>query len=153
MTCNEIDAQDLIECYLAGGLEEAERQKFEDHYFGCDDCFERLKIARAMRATRDSRDGMFWSTFSHSLRRSVWQPIAALIAIALLGTLYLKSPSSRTAPVEQATDRIAERSPIENNAVKEESLTSQLAHVEPPPYAPRGCVRRKTKVGFSLRGR
>ena len=49
MNCEQIVESNCVELYLAGKLSEAEREAFEQHYFGCDRCFERVQVVRATR--------------------------------------------------------------------------------------------------------
>jgi tetratricopeptide (TPR) repeat protein len=47
MKCHEF--QDLIEAYLLGTIEEAQRERFEEHFFQCRKCFLGLKINENLR--------------------------------------------------------------------------------------------------------
>ena len=138
MNCHEIDKNEVIDRYLSGGLSEAEQHIFEDHYFGCEDCFEHLRIARALQAKPKSRQSRSWTLYPSPGRwRSVLLPIAALAAVALLITIYWNWPTSKVSPFQQDTENVAGRSPVEYKPAEErETLISQLARFEPPPYAP-----------------
>jgi anti-sigma factor RsiW len=47
--CIGSPAQEMAEQYLVGGLPEAEAERFEDHYFGCDLCHEHLLTLKEIR--------------------------------------------------------------------------------------------------------
>jgi anti-sigma factor RsiW len=49
VNCEELRNGDLIERYVAGDLDAAARDRVEAHYFECDDCFEQVQLARALR--------------------------------------------------------------------------------------------------------
>lgn len=44
-----VEANDLVEAYLAGRLSESDRDAFEAHYFDCETCLERLETANGLR--------------------------------------------------------------------------------------------------------
>ncbi len=48
-TCSGLPADQCAEDYLLGALSEAESAAFEDHYFGCAECLDRLESLRAVR--------------------------------------------------------------------------------------------------------
>lgn len=45
MTCPLDDRSEIISAYLSDGLPDADKLTFEEHFFGCPDCFHNLKIA------------------------------------------------------------------------------------------------------------
>lgn len=87
----------LIDRYIRGELTGAEKERFEEHYFGCDDCFDALRETRmlaetirkngkkifpespSLRLTRDSNRGSFFTG---------WKIFAAAALIAG-GLIYL----------------------------------------------------------------
>jgi anti-sigma factor RsiW len=50
MDCGRVRAENVGERYLAGGLDEAGRDEFEEHYFACAACFADLEKLRALQA-------------------------------------------------------------------------------------------------------
>ncbi len=46
MTHNEIEQRDIIDEYVRNHLQQDVRQLFEEHYFGCDQCFEKVQMAQ-----------------------------------------------------------------------------------------------------------
>jgi tetratricopeptide (TPR) repeat protein len=138
MDCDQINARDVIERYLSGELSDTERQDFEDHYFECADCFEILRIARALRMSADPAKSRFWArfTFPSRFRLAFW-PIGALIAIVLVGTIYWNRPASKVAPshgnVDGHADSVVARSPVGTPSSEELSkLPSQMLHAGAP---------------------
>jgi hypothetical protein len=51
----QIEDEEIIERYVRNQLPETERKAFEEHFFGCDDCFEKLQVAeRFVAGVRDA---------------------------------------------------------------------------------------------------
>ncbi len=46
MTHNEIEQRDIIDEYVRNRLQQDVRQLFEEHYFGCDQCFQKVQMAQ-----------------------------------------------------------------------------------------------------------
>ena len=61
MTHKEIEEQEIIERYVLHQLTPDERLAFQEHYFGCDECFGQTQIAARFIASvhQASRTGMF----------------------------------------------------------------------------------------------
>lgn len=51
MTCEEVERDELVERYVLGRLEKPQRDAFEDHYFNCSTCLERLQVVDDLRGT------------------------------------------------------------------------------------------------------
>ncbi len=49
MDCRRVAEAEVIERYLRGELHPSERLQFEIHYFGCDRCFEDLRVSFTLR--------------------------------------------------------------------------------------------------------
>jgi hypothetical protein len=55
MMHEQIEDQEIIERYARNQLEPAERKAFEEHYFSCDECFEKLQATeRFIAGVRDA---------------------------------------------------------------------------------------------------
>jgi len=136
MDCNDINEQDAIERYLTDELSEPDRQSFEDHYFGCADCFERLKIARALqRRSVQTRNGFVSTSYFSGRFRATLVPLCVVLAFAISATVYWRGRESRV--LRQAAESGAtDRTTIDRDAEvrKKETLLAQLAQVEPAPY-------------------
>jgi tetratricopeptide (TPR) repeat protein len=87
MTCQQIEAEGVIEQYLANRLTNAARKQFEVHYFGCDQCFEGLEAYRAAATVlrRPPRT-----------RRWIWAAAAA--AVVIIGLRFMPHPVSHPPP-------------------------------------------------------
>lgn len=83
MTCKQIEAEGVIEQYVANRLTNAARKQFEVHYFGCDQCFEALEAYRAA-ATALRRPPR--------TRRWIWAAAAA--AVVIVGLRFIPHPVS-----------------------------------------------------------
>ncbi len=49
MDCKRIEHEEVVEKYLAGRLDRAEREEFEAHYLSCAKCQEELELVRAIQ--------------------------------------------------------------------------------------------------------
>src|ERR1700756_2458927 len=55
MMHREIDEQEIIERYVRNQLSPEERRSFEEHFFGCEECFEKLRTTeRFIAGLRDA---------------------------------------------------------------------------------------------------
>ena len=50
MTCEDVERDEVAEQYVLGRLEQDQQEAFEDHYFNCTQCLERLRVMEEMRA-------------------------------------------------------------------------------------------------------
>lgn len=120
--CFQVDREDLIERYVAGEaakppLAEAERAAFEEHYFACTACFDKLQAARASRAAlvaMQANRGRHW-----------WVGWAAAAAV-LLGAF---GPWTALRP--RSSSGIAQTTTPPRRAVP-----AELARLDPPRYDP-----------------
>lgn len=143
MKCNEIDEQDVLERYLLKRLSEAEQDAFEQHYFECNSCFERLQLAKAIQETDGVRDPSnragFSSVFLGLPRNSInaVTVITLLLAgIAFATWRYHVRDNQSTAQVlrEQSRDIASSNVRATTSAVL--SPIAELARIDPPPYTP-----------------
>jgi anti-sigma factor RsiW len=99
MTHEEIRSREIPEAYVRGRLSESERAAFEDHYFGCDECFEQVEaLQKFIDGVREAADrgalgpapeaaGGTW------FRTAFFVACAASLALAVLAgwsTLFLR---------------------------------------------------------------
>jgi hypothetical protein len=96
----QIEDEEIVERYVRKQLAEEERKAFEEHFFGCDDCFEKLQATeRFVAGMRDAaRRGMLAGDVEDSV--SAWRigswlipafgvsACAALMLAAMTGWLY-----------------------------------------------------------------
>lgn len=113
----QIEDEEIIERYVRNQLAEEERKAFEEHFFGCDDCFEKLQVTeRFLAGVRDAaRRGMLAGEVEGSTRGSSWSrrlvpafgvsACAALVLAALSGWLYFyQMPKMREQLSQSAED-------------------------------------------------
>jgi hypothetical protein len=79
MSHENVHQKKLAESYVAGRLTEAARDEFEEHYFGCDVCFEEVAALRAVK------EALPLARPARRMRVWVWAlPIAAALLLALV---------------------------------------------------------------------
>lgn len=100
MMHQQIKDEEIIERYVRKQLSEEERKSFEEHFFGCDECFEKLQVTeRFVAGVRDAaRRGTLADPGSAPAKVSRlgawWIPAfgvsaaAALLLAALSGWMY-----------------------------------------------------------------
>jgi Putative zinc-finger len=119
MKCVQPASVDDIERYLTGLLPDEQQQAFEEHYFGCAECFARLEAMRAIQTAA--------RTVKPRSRSRWWMPgalgLAAALALAVgLWFWWSGARTPRPAPVarsEQPSDRLV-----------------LLARFDPPSWSP-----------------
>jgi tetratricopeptide (TPR) repeat protein len=139
MDCQDVNDRDAIERYLADELSEPDRQSFEDHYFGCADCFERLKLARSLQSHSAKAQERFVTTpyFSGRLRTTI-VAICSVVVLAVLAPIYWRGRESTI--LQQQSENAPAKPSTVNRTVevrKKEVLIAELAQVEPAPYIPK----------------
>ena len=124
MTHKEIEEKEIIERYVLHQLTPDERLAFQEHYFGCDECFERAQIqTRFIASVREaSRAGVlaadqrarFRSRLTLSLFNQRWAgawAMPALAAILLVAvTMSVLWAISLRRENRQLADRMREQS-------------------------------------------
>ena len=104
MTHQEIEEKEIIERYVLHQLAPDERLAFQEHYFSCDECFERAQTeARFIASVRDaSRTGALGVDQTERLHGAVWSrrrlaegwlvpALAASLLVALALSLWVLS--------------------------------------------------------------
>jgi hypothetical protein len=137
MTHQEIQDREIIERYVRRRLAPDERRAFQEHYFECDECFERVQTAaRFVAAVRQaSRKGLlaegeaepqpWWaSLFTPAFG---FAAAAALLLAATLGWLAFRQPA---AP-RQELAREERPTPSPNQTGAAEQNTAQSASPTP----------------------
>lgn len=117
MNCIDIRTREIMERYLHGELSEEESQHFEEHYFSCDDCWERL---RDLSAARLELSEPRWAVEEGEAVRPGWMgrwtwALAAVLALLAVGVAFWLKDSTPGAS---------------------EARWIELAAVEPAPYQP-----------------
>ncbi|HKW63308.1 MAG TPA: zf-HC2 domain-containing protein [Candidatus Acidoferrum sp.] len=132
MMHQQIEDQEIIERYVRNQLEPEERKAFEEHFFGCDDCFEKLQATeRFVAGIRDAAArGLLPDGASGTVppRRIApwWIPafglsaVAALLLASVTGWLYfIQMPKMRGQLSQSAADL---RAAQEERAALEQQL-------------------------------
>jgi hypothetical protein len=132
----QIEDEEIIERYVQNQLAEAERKAFEEHFFGCDDCFEKLQVAeRFVAGVRDAaRRSVLAGEVEGSSRGFSWRgwlvpafgvsACAALVLAALSGWLYFSQlPKMREQLSQSAADLRAQRATL---AALEQQIASSV---------------------------
>lgn len=125
--CEHVLQDDVAVAYLRGELPEAERDAFEEHYFECADCFERLQTVRQLQGMlRESRGAAPRPALTRRAPRRhpavgslAWAAGAALVAVGAAVVLRNATPPETVPGSPPAVASL-----------------DVLARVEPPPYAP-----------------
>src|SRR5262245_59755777 len=92
MDCQRIEDEDMIERYLTGRLPQPDSDAFEEHYLGCERCFEELQFRHA--AAIELKQNLTPSS-SHASRTSwparwAWGlAAAAVLLLAFVSVLLL----------------------------------------------------------------
>lgn len=96
LTCEQVDQEELDRRYVHGRLSEAEAAAFEEHFFGCDRCWQLVKGGGAVRASRPKDAAPAGRT------GSLWKPLALAAGIGLiaLGIWEILS-TRRTSPDDE----------------------------------------------------
>jgi len=90
MMHQQIENEEIIERYVRNRLKPEERTAFEEHYFSCDECFEKVQTAeRFVAGMRDAARRGALSVSPHGAPMAwrlapSWVPIFAVSTVALL---------------------------------------------------------------------
>ena len=143
MNCTEIAEQDVLERYLLKQLSEAERDAFEQHYFECNGCFERLQLAGAIQETDGVRGRSKRAGVSSGLLRLPrnWINAVAITGLVLAGVVFAawryhmrdNQPSAQVLPGQSGDGASSNVQATPSAAL---SAVAELARIDPPPYSP-----------------
>lgn len=142
MDCTDIAEQDVLERYLLHELTESEQDAFEEHYFECKDCFERVSAAKAVQEAHRV-EGSSWQEKPLAAYRKIsrnWIASLAVLGLVLgaaLGTLRLRRAQHATgtrASHEEVREAKTSQTPPSTSA--DSSIISELGRIDPPPYSP-----------------
>jgi Putative zinc-finger len=121
-----IEDQEIIERYVRNELAPEERQAFEEHFFGCEECFEKLQITERFIAGLDDAGnrGLLNSAPSASAAPAhTWGSwmfpafaasscVAVALAVVTGWTLFFQMPQLRRQLNQASTDVSAQREAI-----------------------------------------
>jgi anti-sigma factor RsiW len=125
MMHSEIDEQEIIERYVRNQLTAEERRDFEEHFFGCEECFEKLRTTeRFIAGMRDAGSrGLLDGRSADSVAVRTWASwmfpalaagscAAVALAIVVGWTLLFQMPRLRQQLGQASADLSAERQAI-----------------------------------------
>ena len=141
--CRQVKEQELIERYLVGQLDESEQEAFEQHYFECALCQEKLETCRTLQRELVQRAAEIRTEPVHRRVPRTWYWAPALVvaaAVVVLAVWLSPRPTSTTPTTTVATSPITQTTPTTASV---DAALIELAKVEPPPYTPvilRGAV-------------
>ena len=113
MLHSQIESEEFIERYIGNRLTSEEREAFEEHFFACDECFEKLESAECFAAgmRNAAARGLFeapsevtnprWFVWAFAATASI-----ALIMAGLAGWAYLGQMPSLRSELHQTTAQL-----------------------------------------------
>jgi len=126
MNCDQIEREEIIEKYLTGRLEGAEKKEFEDHWFGCPECQQKLQVSRMVQEKLWEKGDKILSQAEKPARirvgRRVWaySAAAAVLIISVAALWWQFGRPGRPQAGAKGTP----------------SSLLMLARIEPPLYIP-----------------
>jgi hypothetical protein len=135
VTCEDEVNGELVEKYLQQELSDDSREAFEQHYFECDRCFERLQTCRALQVelARDRPAAQRVPPARPWIQRWGWLPAAAILVLTTSLVLWQRDVPVTPPPVD--TRQSDAPGPRPDAAPPVPSLV-ELGRVEPPAYVP-----------------
>jgi hypothetical protein len=125
MMHREIDEQEIIERYVRNQLTVEERRDFEEHFFGCEECFEKLRTTERFIAgmrdagsrgllERNSADAVPVRTWAFWVFPALAASSCAVVALAIVAswTLLVQMPRLRQQLSQSSADLSAQRQAI-----------------------------------------
>ena len=134
MTCEEVERDEIVEQYLLGRLEPAQEERFEDHYFDCPRCLERLRVVEEARAEL-ARQAT--AAPSRRWRRAmIGLAAAAVLVLAIRTGLVIRSGNDGPSGSQSHGTDVATSAPARPSTSPVPPVPSSLGDVELPPYTP-----------------
>ena len=144
MLHSKIKNEEIVERYARNQLAPEERQAFEEHFFGCDECFAELQSVETFVASvRDaSARGLLNDHDTAATSPSIWKwtsasaMCAALVLCGVIGWKYLRDTAELRAQLSRTTDQLRaerlERSVLEakSNAVEQAEANVPVAMLQ-----------------------
>ena len=116
MMHSQIEKEEIVERYVCDQLGPAERHQFEEHFFGCDECFEKVQASERFKAGISDavqRGLLNANRKAASAGGGRWlilalagTTIAALIFAGLTGWIYLKDISALRAELRHTMSQL-----------------------------------------------
>jgi tetratricopeptide (TPR) repeat protein len=157
MNCNWTARDEVFEQYVRDALAPDERDAFEEHFFACEACFDKLRTCQALQLELGaiSAEAPAPQTVRKSAWRWVWVPAAASLVVAAGLAMWPRNPdpgpavaepeaavataapqpaAAPAAPVQEPSAQAG--TPVSQPARQPVVALSVLARVEPPVYIP-----------------
>jgi hypothetical protein len=113
MLHSKIEHEEIVERYVRNQLAPEERQAFEEHFFNCDECFEKLQSVEAFVAgIRDASARGLLRDQPATATPSIWTwafacaMCVAVVLCAIIGWKYLRDTVELSAKLARATDQL-----------------------------------------------
>ena len=157
MNCNWAARDEVFEQYVRDALAPDERDAFEEHFFACEACFDKLRTCQALQLELGaiSAEAPAPRTVRKSAWRWVWVPAAASLAVAAGLAMWPRNPDPGPAVAEPEAavataapqPAAAPAAPVQEPPAQAGTSVAQparqpvvalsvLARVEPPVYIP-----------------
>jgi hypothetical protein len=134
----KIENEDMVERYARNQLTPEERQAFEEHFFGCDECFAKLQSVEAFVAgIRDaSARGLLNDQPAAAASPSIWiWAFAGAMCVAVLcgiiGWKYLTDSVALRLQLARATDQL-QTEQLERSKLAASPTTVEMAEANVP---------------------
>ena len=139
-TCNV--APDTAERYVSGMLPDSEQAAFEDHFFACDSCLQRVQALQDLQGALAAMPPEAQAVPAQPSRRvppMTWMALAAMLVLSVIVSRVPRqageptdvpapaAPTDRARPAPPANPPATVRGPIEDPFVR-------MGKVTPPPY-------------------
>ena len=102
MNCKWTARDEVFEQYVRDALAPDERDAFEEHFFACEACFDKLRTCQALQLELGaiSAEAPTPQTLRKSARRWVWVPAAASLVVAAGLAMWPRNPAPGPALAE-----------------------------------------------------
>jgi tetratricopeptide (TPR) repeat protein len=147
-TCTWSARDDLFEAYVRNSLGDAERESFEEHYFGCATCLARVRAYEGLRAELGALATEAPAREPVQTRPWRWAlvPVAASLVLVVVVALWLRGsppvPPASTVAVAPAVQTAPAASPVAPDAPE----TAVPAPVVTPPAQSAPATQAGTRV-------
>jgi hypothetical protein len=132
MNCEYVEQHDILGSYMAGTLADEERDGFEEHFFGCEQCLQEVEAARVAREVLLKRGAGL-----QNRRRNWWVAGIPAAAAIFFGLWIWKGPIP-------PSERLPERLPV-----PQKQSYDLLGRFDPPAYRP-ATLRGANKLARSF---
>lgn len=151
MNCEQAAQQGLAEKYILGQLNAADTERFEEHFFECDNCFEEVQTLCALR--EGLRELPAASVPAHKV--PIGRPAQAWRWAAVVAIVLAVAGASRLWFVRSGSPARTDRERGSGSADARPQSTrirlSELAGIDPPPFKPLHLRGAESKAAGQFR--